>query len=75
MAMKDDSNMNLISWDELPVPARYSKPHLRLLEKHGKFPKRVILSPFRVAWVEDEIKAWIAARIAARDAGGAQAAA
>ena len=47
--------MNSISGDELPEPARFSKPHLRRMEHEGKFPRRVRLSPFRIAWVEAEI--------------------
>ena len=34
--------------------------------KAGRFPRQVQLSPGRVAWVEEEIDAWLAARIAAR---------
>jgi len=49
----------------------YSKPHLWRLEKAGKFPKRVPLGPGRYAYVESEIDAYIAALIAARDAGRA----
>jgi prophage regulatory protein len=63
-----ESNMNLISWDELPKQAQFSKPHLRILEKQGKFPKRVKLSTFRHAWVEAEIQSWLTARAAERDA-------
>jgi prophage regulatory protein len=59
--------MNLISWDDLPEAARFSKPHLRKMEQQGKFPKRVRLSPFRIAWVEDEIQSWLAARAAERN--------
>jgi prophage regulatory protein len=59
--------MNLISWDELPKQARFSKPHLRRMEDEGKFPRRVRLSPFRIAWVEAEIQSWLAARAAERN--------
>jgi prophage regulatory protein len=45
----------------------YGKVQLWRLEKAGKFPKRVPISPSRVAWVEQEIDAWIKARVAARD--------
>jgi prophage regulatory protein len=38
------------------------------MEKLGKFPRRVKLSYRAVAWLEDEIEAWIAARAAERDA-------
>jgi prophage regulatory protein len=34
--------------------------------KAGRFPRQVQLSPGRVAWVEDEIDAWLSDRIAAR---------
>lgn len=39
-------------------------------EHDGTFPKRVHLSPRNVRWVESEIDAWLAARVAAR--GGAK---
>ena len=58
---------NLISWDDLPKAAQFSKQHLRKLEKQGKFPKRVKLSTFRTAWVEAEIQSWLAARAAERN--------
>lgn len=35
----------------------------------GKFPRPVPLGSRTVAWPEAEVAAWIAARIAARDAG------
>lgn len=35
-------------------------------EKAGKFPKRVRISHLKVVWVEAEVDAYIAARIAAR---------
>jgi prophage regulatory protein len=49
----------------------YSKPHLWRLEKAGKFPKRVSVGTSRYGYVEDEIDAYIADRIAARDAAKA----
>ena len=33
----------------------------------GKFPKPVPLGPGSVGWLEDEVEAWIVARIAERD--------
>ena len=45
----------------------YSDMHLWQLEKSGKFPKRVSITPGRRAWVEAEIDAWVQARIAERD--------
>lgn len=45
----------------------YTNPHLLKLEKAGRFPRRVRLTPYRVAWVEAEIDTWVEARIAARE--------
>jgi prophage regulatory protein len=45
----------------------HSKTQLWRLERMGKFPKRVSLSPGRHGWVEAEIDRFIAERIAARD--------
>lgn len=36
----------------------------------GDFPKPVRIGEKSVAWVEDEIDAWVEARIAARDVAG-----
>jgi prophage regulatory protein len=46
-----------------------SKPTIWRLEKAGKFPRRVRVSPGRHAWVESEIDEHVASLIAARDAG------
>lgn len=35
----------------------------------GRFPRPVQLTARRVAWPEDEIKAWLDERVAARDIG------
>lgn len=37
------------------------------LEAEGGFPRRVKLAARAVGWVESEVRAWIAARIATRD--------
>jgi len=44
----------------------YSNVHLLRLEAEGKFPKRLYLSPARVAWVENEIDDYLDRCIAAR---------
>ncbi len=38
----------------------------------GRFPKSVPISPGRVAWVEEEILDWVAARVKERDEGRAE---
>jgi Predicted transcriptional regulator len=35
-------------------------------ENAGKFPKRVTISHTKIAWIEGEVNAWLADRIAAR---------
>src|SRR3954471_13099634 len=37
------------------------------MERKGEFPRRVALTARTVGWVEDEVIAWIEARVAARD--------
>jgi len=49
----------------------YSKQHLRRLEEAGEFPRRVPVGAGRYGYVEDEVDAWLDARIAARDVGAA----
>lgn len=39
----------------------------RLMDR-GEFPRAVPLTGSAVAWVQAEVEAWVAARIAARDA-------
>jgi prophage regulatory protein len=46
----------------------YTPQHIQRLEKAGKFPKRIQLGPNRVGWLATEIDAWVAARVALRDA-------
>jgi prophage regulatory protein len=35
------------------------------LERDGRFPSRVQLSPMAVGWYEDEVDAWVHARVRA----------
>lgn len=46
----------------------FSRTHLTRMEIEKQFPRRVSLGANRVAWVESEIVAWAAEKIAARDA-------
>ena len=58
----------LLSKRDVKDRVTYSFAHTARLESEGKFPKRVRLGTGRVAYVESEIDAWIAERIASRDA-------
>lgn len=44
----------------------WTNQHLRRLEAAGKFPKRIHLGPTTIAWLEEEIDAWVKARIGER---------
>lgn len=44
----------------------YCRDHLRRKSNAGEFPRPVAISPRRIAWIEEEIDAWIAAKIAGR---------
>ena len=57
----------LIDKKRLRLMVLYSPQHIQRLEDAGKFPKRVRLGQGRVGWVEEEVKAWLEARIAERD--------
>lgn len=60
--MKDFSPV-LVSYDNLKrMGILYSREHLRRLEAAGDFPKRLRLSPSRVAWKLCDIEEWIETR-------------
>ena len=60
--------MRVISRDRLEPEKgiSYTDDHLRRMEKKGQFPKSIQLGPGRVAYVEDEVDAWLAGKAAAR---------
>jgi prophage regulatory protein len=65
--------MRFVLKAEVIARVGYTDQHLLRLEKAGKFPKRIQIGPGRVGWLDAEIDAWQAARVAARDAGIQQA--
>jgi prophage regulatory protein len=57
----------LISYQALAAKGiPLSQCQIGRLERAGKFPRRVPISAARHAWVEPEIDAYVAAKIAAR---------
>ena len=61
--------MKLLSKKQVRELVLYSSAHLDRLEAEGSFPKRVKLSKHRtgrVGWIEEEVQAWLQARIEAR---------
>jgi prophage regulatory protein len=63
-------SIKLINFDELKprkgIP--YHRNHVRRMVAAGSFPKPVPLSSKRIAWIESEIDAWLAAKAAERAA-------
>lgn len=63
--------MRLLSLDDLRARGiRYSRVHIWRLVRDGKFPKPVRGAGRGLAWVEDEVDAYIERLIAERDAAG-----
>ena len=57
----------LLDYDDLwERGIKYSKCQLWRLEKADRFPQPVRLSATRKCWAEDEIDAWIQARVDGR---------
>lgn len=55
--------MKLIDWKELSQRVPYSRQHILRLEKAGRFPLRVRIGDHRIAWVADEVDAWVQSHI------------
>lgn len=45
----------------------YSRMHVDRLEKAGQFPRRIKLGANSVAWIEEEVDAWLAEKAAERE--------
>ena len=56
----------LLTMDQLRELVPFSKVHVYRLIQLGEFPRQVPLTERRVAWIESEIRAWIAERVEAR---------
>lgn len=62
--MAPNTQTRLIERREVERRTGFKRERIRQLEKLQKFPQRIALSVRRNVWVESEIDAWIAARIA-----------
>jgi prophage regulatory protein len=67
MSVTTKAGRRFIDWPQLKLRVPFTRQHLLRLERAGRFPKRVQIGDCRVAWVEEEIEAWIEARVAERD--------
>jgi predicted DNA-binding transcriptional regulator AlpA len=65
--MSEQQAMKFLSREDLQrLGIKYSNIHMLRLEAMGKMPKRVYLSPGRVAYIESEILDYLARCVAAR---------
>jgi len=58
----------LLTIDEVAERTRLSKPTIYKLIRQGDFPRQLRLCANKVAWLEREVSAWVAARAEARAA-------
>ena len=59
----------VISYRELRKKIDFTRQYFSILEKKGKFPRRVHLGKNKVGWIEGEVDRWIDQRAAEREAG------
>ena len=59
--------MRLLTFRQVRERIVYSRQHWDRMIAEGRAPKPVRLGPHRVAWLEEEIDAWVAERVARRD--------
>jgi predicted DNA-binding transcriptional regulator AlpA len=57
-----DHRHYLITWPQLEAQVPFVRQTVGRLEQRGEFPQRVQVGPNRVAWWQDEVDAWLAAR-------------
>ena len=71
-----ETSMKIINKKEVQARTGLSSVTIWRLEKAGKLPKRVNITPSRVGWVDEETDEWIARRprgICAREIGKLEA--
>jgi len=66
--MAEDTPIRFIRLPEVLRITGISRSLVYKLQAEGKFPRGVKLGAISVAWVESEVQAWCAQRIAERDA-------
>lgn len=59
--------MRLLPWKTVRERVVFSRQHWDRLIQAGRAPKPVRIGEHRVAWLEDEIEAWLAEKVAIRD--------
>tara|TARA_R110001599_G_scaffold353459_3_gene592822 strand:+ start:10670 stop:10894 length:225 start_codon:yes stop_codon:yes gene_type:complete len=64
MATQPHSNDVILRWPEVYARIGYSRSHAHALAAQGKFPKPIKLGPRASGWLESEVNAWLAERVA-----------
>jgi prophage regulatory protein len=64
--MNDHDDDPILDKKSLVADLKLSGSTIDRLERAGKFPRRLMLSPRRVGWVSSQIRAWKASRQEAR---------
>jgi prophage regulatory protein len=59
-------NTRILKWQDLAPIVGCSRVTIWRMEKAGDFPKRIRISPQMVGWLEHEVEAWLAQRMAVR---------
>lgn len=72
--IRGNAPQRIIRRSDLPAFTGYSLPKIYVLIREGKFPKPIPLGERAVGWLEDDIAAWQAERIAERNARAPEAA-
>ena len=62
-----EPELTLIRSEELLTMVPYSANHIRRLEAAGTFPRRLRIGSNRVAWLREEVDAWLRSKISERE--------
>jgi predicted DNA-binding transcriptional regulator AlpA len=63
--MPSAKSMRLLRLPQVMQQTALKKTKLYELQKEGSFPMRIQITPNSVGWLEEEVNAWIAGRVAA----------
>ena len=59
-------NTRIVKWKDLAPIVGCSRVTIWRMEKAGDFPKRISICAQMVGWLEHEVEAWLAQRMAVR---------
>jgi prophage regulatory protein len=74
MALQPITDNAVLRWPEVAKIVPISRSHAHALAAQGKFPKPIKLGPRASGWLESEISAWLADRVAQSRANNPEAA-